>query len=173
MTYDRFGFDFRIIHKNPNKDVIYDSGWTPNQVSNDGFEHIFDTFFRGATAPTSFKIGLLTANVTQASVYTDLVALAPTGTGYAEQALTRNNTGFPTLTLDPPSTGDMQITSAEVTFENTGGTNWTTVTHAYLASVTGASGVFISWETLSLSRTLGPGDTLGVVIRQKGRQSAE
>jgi len=170
MIYDRFGFDFRIIHKNPNKEVIYDSGWTPNQVSDDGFEHIFDTFFRAATAPTSFKIGLLTSNVNQASSYNDLVALAPTGTGYAEQALTRNNTGFPTLTL---ASGDMQLISAEVTFENTGGSNWTTVTHAYLSSVTGGSGVFISWEALSLSRTLGPGDTLGVIIRQKGRQSAE
>jgi hypothetical protein len=171
MSNQQLGFDYRFIHKNHNKEILYDSGWEPNQMCDDGFEHMFDVFFRGATAPTNFKVGLTSVAPSQSDSYADLTQV--TGDGYAEESLTCDNTGFPTLQLD---SGNMEIISAEVEFENTNANignpsyAWDTATDAYLASVTSGSSIFISWKALSISRTLMPGDTLAVIIRQKGLQ---
>ncbi len=168
------GFDFKFTHKNSKGEVVYNSEWLPNQVSDDGFKHIFDTFFRNATAPTSFKIGLLQADAAQDDSYGDLAQV--TGEGYAEGALTRNNTGFPFLAL--AGDNNMEIRTDNVTFENTDINTgdpayaWDEATHAYLASVTGGSSIFIAWRALSTPRILMPGDVLSVSVRQKGLQPA-
>jgi len=177
-----FGLDFMFVHKNNNGDILYNSGWEPNQVSDEGFKSMFDTYFRNnddlTEAPVSFKVGLVVTDVThpaQTSTYAQVAAIQPDNAseGYAEQPLTRNNTGFTALEL---SSGDMQITSASVTFTNTetiGGTTWDTVVAAYLATIGSTATYFFSWKALAVNRTLEPGDSLDVTVRQKGRQISE
>ena len=166
MDNKSLGFDFKFEHRNADGEILWESDWLPNHFTDDGIELMFDEFFRGADAPTKFMIGLNTANLSQTSSYTDLVE--PTGTGYELKDITRNNTGFPTLALD---NNNMQIITAEVTFENTDSTAWTGVTDGFLAADL-TSNVLVNYRPLSATRTLQPGDTLSVTIQMKGLQPA-
>jgi hypothetical protein len=182
MSQQEFGFDFKFVHKNYDNNIIYVSDWEPNAVSNEGFKHIFDTYFRNNTSltesPVSFKVGLTIADAThpnQTSSYAQVANVQPNNSleGYIEQPLSRNDIGFTNLTLD---SGDMQITAAIVTFSNTetlGGVTWEPVVSAYLAAIGATETYFISFKALAVTRTLQPGDSLDVIIRQKGRQFIE
>ncbi len=165
---DRMGFDFKFIHTNKDGEVLYDSGFQPNQMSDDGFESMFDVFFRDATPPTGFEIGLTTSNPSKDDSIGDLNEVS--GTNYSRQTVEKNSTGFPTLGLD---VGDIQIETKQVEFENTNpSTAWDTATDGFLSAVmSGTDDVFVCWKALSVNRTLQPGDKLHVIIKQKGKDA--
>ena len=160
------GFDYNFRHYDKNGNLLYNSGWLPNQVSDDGFELIYDVFFRGATAPTGFSIGLAKVPISQDDSLDDVTEI--TGTSYSRQTVERSAVGFPTLALD---SGDMQIVSKEVVFENTGETAWDGATDAFLVADL-ATDVLVCWRALSSTRTLQPGDKLNVTMKIKGKQPA-
>jgi len=168
---DRWGVDFRFIHKNGAGVVLFESGWVPNHMTDDGFELLFDVFFRGATAPTSFEIGLASAAISQTDSLENVTELA-VQYGYAREGVDRDDTasGFPTLELDG---GDMQIESTTVQFENTDETEaWAGATDAFLVGVMTGDDILINYRPLSVTRTLQPNDTLDVTFRVKGEQPA-
>ncbi len=167
------GFDYKIIHTNYKKEIIYTSDWLSNQFSDDGFEHIFDAFFRNGLQPDSFAVGLgITSSPIQSDSYTDLNKL--TGDGYEEQTLNRNNTDFPLLEID---NNDIQISSKKVTFTNTNvnvgnpAFAWNSIVYIFLIANTDGDKIFISWKALPNSKKVLPGDDFNVIIQQKGRQS--
>ena len=163
------GFEFKFVHKDSNGNVKENSGWLKNHMTNDGFEEMYEVFFRGDAGPDGgFEIGLNTQSLTQSSSFNDLVEV--TGTGYSRQTVTRDdtNSGFPELNL---SDGDMEIATTNVTFENTGSTAWDEAVDGFLNSVDSTDGeILICYRPLSTSRTLQPGDTLDVTIKVKGQQ---
>lgn len=164
-----WGLDFQFRHTDKDGNVLHDSGWLPNHMTDDGFQLMYDVFFRDATGPTKFMIGLNTANLSQTSSQGDLSQV--TGTGYALEDVARSSAagGFPTLALDG---GDMQITSTTVQFENTHGSEaWTGAVDAFLLGDL-ATNVLIAYRPLSTTRTLQPGDKLDVTIKIKGEQPA-
>ena len=179
-----FGLEYKIVHRNADNEVLYESEWEGNQVSDDGFEHMFDTYFcanaHNGNAPTSFVIGLLkqAPAADGSDSYADLVQVTNgtgAGDGYALQPLTRDATGYVSILN---SGGDTEITTAEVSFQNTDtdvgnvANVWDTATHAFLAAVytEGDGGhIFLSWKALSIARQIMPQDTLAVTIRQKGK----
>jgi len=161
------GFDFKFEHIDKDGDSLYDSGWLPNHMTDDGFELMYDVFFRDATAPTKFMIGLNTANLSQTNSLTDLSEVS--GTGYSLQDVARSGAadGFPTLELD---SNDMQITSTKVTFENTHESEgWTIATDAFLLADL-ETNVLMCYRPLTADRKLFPGDKLYVTIKVKGGQ---
>jgi hypothetical protein len=89
----------------------------------------------------------------------------PSGSGYARQEITRDNTGWPTLALDG---GDFRVVSTTETFTAAGGTIGP-VTYAFLCTnaATGTTGKFLVFNALSSSRTLNDGDSLDVTMRVK------
>ncbi len=169
------GFDFKFTHKNNKGEVLHDSEWLPNQVSNEGFMEIFDVFFRNATAPTAFKIGLLTDAPTRNTIYGDLAQISNTDRGYAEQTILRDDSvgGFPELIEG--GDGNVEIRTGIVEFENDsleiGETDfaWDSASYAYIAS---DNNTFIAWRQLSVPRQLLPGDILNISIRQKGLEAS-
>ncbi len=164
-----FGLDYKFVHKNGNGEVVWESDWEPNQMANEGFEQMFDVYFRAGTAPTGFYIVLLTAASTPTKTTTIGTMTEIAGTNYVpatNNIITRNNTGFPTLALD---SADMEIITKSTEFENTGSSAWTAAGWAALISVTDGGNKFVSWKALSASRTLQPQDKLEVTIKQKGK----
>ena len=166
---ERLGFNFRFVHKDAEGNVIDDSGFLPNHMTDDGIQEMYDVYFRGGSVPDNgFEIGLNTLALAQTSSFVDLVEVA--GTGYVRQAVTRDDTasGFPALALDA---GDMQIETSTVQFENTGATAWDGAFDGFLNSTDSIDGeTLIAFRPLSATRTLQPGDTLDVTIQVKGQQ---
>jgi len=163
----KHGFDFRFVHKDKNGEVLEDSGFMGNHVTDDGFELLYDSFFRGASAPDNFAIGLAQNSLGQTDSLGDVMEV--TGTGYERQALERSAIGFPSLGLDG---GDMEIESATVQFENTAEEGaWDSAVDGFLVAE-GASidDALVCYRPLSATRTLQVGDTLDVTIRVKGLQ---
>ena len=163
------GLEYKFIHKNEDDEVLYNSGWLKNDMTDDGLEEMYDVYFRGESAPDSpFEIGLNNDSLSQTSSFEDLTEV--TGTGYSRPIIERNTTGFPTLALDNT---DMQVTTKTVTFENTGSSAWTEAVDGFLLSNDSGNGYrLISFKALSAPRTLQPGDTLDVTINIKGTQPA-
>ncbi len=58
------GFQFKIeqIDKNTNKTTLIQP-FSDNQMSNQGYELLYDVFFRNADAPTEFQLGLLASKI--------------------------------------------------------------------------------------------------------------
>ena len=166
------GFEFRFQHIRAGE-VIYDSGFLPNQVSDEGFEQMYDIYFRGqTTVPSGFEIGLTKSAPTQSSDIAAIALIEPDNAteGYARQTVERSNTGFPTLALDA---SDMQVVTKEVEFENTDAEeSWEAVTHGFMSAVMADDDKFVCWRALSAERTLEPDDKLKVTIKIKGEQPA-
>jgi hypothetical protein len=134
-----------------------------NGLQDEGENLILDVFFRGATAPTSFYLGLGNNNGTP-GVPLDNATLSTitevSGTGYARIQIERSNVGFPTIRQDS-GTGDWEVVSKEVFFQNTGNTNWTAADYVFLTDVSsGTNGKLIATSAFSLSRVLTPNDSL-------------
>lgn len=128
----------------------------PNFLADEGEEWILDTFFRGATAPTSFYFRLFNDTPVETDAISDLTGEV-TGTGYAAIAVARNTTDFPTLALN---SGDFRVTSVSKVF--TAGGTWSAATFLALTTSTDSSGKLIAARALSATRTLENGDTLTV-----------
>ena len=131
--------------------------WTHNSIPNEGYDTIWNVYFKGGTQPTgatAFALGLaasITAGWSLASVIGDMVAV--TGTGYAVQDLNASTNW--TITGNP-----MVATAAQVTF--TAGGTWTAGIGAYLTAVTATK--LICYDAFAASRTLYNGDTLKVTL---------
>lgn len=139
-----------------------------NGLTDEGENSILDVYFRGATAPTSFYMGLGNNGGTP-GVPPDNATLATitevSGTNYARQTVERSTVGFPTLQQDG-TTGDWEVISKEVTFTNTGTTNWTAADYVFLTDVaTGTTGKLLVTVAASLSRVLAPNDSLVASIK--------
>ncbi len=172
---DRMGFEFRFVHTNKNGEVLYDSGFQPNQMADEGFEQMFDVYFREGAAPEKFQIGLATVNPAQTTTLLTVAEVSNTGDGYERQDVLRDNSadGFPTLALDDDN---MQIESKMVEFENVGSGAWDTATDGFLTAVMDEdypddnNDKFVCWKALTVGRILQIGDKLNVQIKQKGKQ---
>jgi len=153
------GFFMDIRHRNRHGQLLYEEIGSHNMIVNEGLEVIWDVFFRAATAPTTFYMELYSDNgaFDKDTEYGDITELS--GNGYSAVEVTRNDTGWPTLT---ESSGQMRITSKECTFTASGGA-WST---CYGACIWGdmASDTLICWDDFSSSRTLQDGDSLDVTL---------
>lgn len=176
--------EFRYLHRRGGKiiwassigdlDIIEGSGdhfallaeqpFTENALADEGEENILDVYFRAATAPTTFYLGLLNSTPTDTTTLATMTA-EPSGNGYSRQQIERNSTGWPTLALDG---GDFRAVASVETFTAAGGTIGP-VTYAFLCTnaATGTSGKFLVYNALSSSRTLNDGDSLDVTMRVK------
>jgi hypothetical protein len=165
----------------------YDLEWTiggkrfidraDNALYDVGEQDILEVYFRAATAPTGFYMGLLKSTYSIVETHT-MVTVAPATNeltnasdgGYsARLALTRDNTGWPTSALNG---GDWQISSAQVTWTATGA--WTdTAGFLFLvaggaATVGDTTGKLLAVAALSPTRQLqASGDTLKVTYNVK------
>ena len=131
--------------------------WTPNSISNEGYDTIWNVYFKGGTQPTgatAFYVGLVeavTSGWSLASVIGDMDV--PEGTGYAAQPINASTNW--TIAGNP-----MVATAAQVTF--TAGGTWDPVIGAYLyASV---ANKLICYDAFAASRTLYLNDTLKVTL---------
>ncbi len=147
-------------HKNAAGQVLWASDPVPNLLHDEGEQAIlsayFDTDLAGfGAAPANLYIGLRqTAVGAEADTLATLTEV--TGTGYARQAVS-TATGF---TLSQV-TGDYRATSNNVTFTNSGGTNWAAAVALFLGTVlAGTAGKLIASAALQTTRTLAPGDSL-------------
>lgn len=148
-----------------------------NALYDIGEQDLLEVYFRAATAPTGFHLGLLKTTYTLTETHT-MTTMAP-GTyelsntpdpGYsARLALTRDATGWPTSALN---SGDWQISSAQVTWTANGA--WTdTAGFVFLvaggsASVADVSGKLLAVAPLSPTRQLQAAqDTLKVTYNIK------
>jgi hypothetical protein len=139
-----------------------------NGLMDEGENHILDVYFRNATAPSSFYLGLGNNGGTP-GVPAETATLATitevSGTGYARQTVERSSVGFPTIQKDT-DTGDWEVISKDVTFTNTGSTNWTAADYLFLTDVaSGTEGKLIATVATSVSRVLDPNDSLVASIK--------
>jgi hypothetical protein len=94
-----------------------------NQLYDQGEQDVLEVFFRNATVPTGFNIGMAktTYVILETDTMTEIAASELTNArcgGYSiRKAVTRDNTGWPTSAL---AAGDWQVTSLEVTWTATG-----------------------------------------------------
>jgi hypothetical protein len=94
-----------------------------NQLYDQGEQDVLEGFFRNATLPTDFKIGLLKTSysILETDTMTQVAAQELTNAsdgGYASrQTVTRDATGWPTSALVG---GDWQLTSLQVVWTATG-----------------------------------------------------
>lgn len=146
-----------------------------NSLYNQGEQDILETFFRAATEPSGFNIGLLKTTYTLA--ITDTMTAVAAGElsnasdgGYsARQVLTRDSSGWPTSAL---SGGYWQITSAQVLWTATGA--WSD-TAGFMFLMSGGTttpgnttGHILAVAALSPTRQLqANGDTLKVTYNLK------
>jgi hypothetical protein len=139
-----------------------------NGLMDEGENLMLDVFFRNATAPSSFYLGLGNNGGTP-GVPNETATLSSitevSGTGYARQTIERSSIGFPILQKDT-NTGDWEVISKDVTFTNTGTSNWTAADYLFLTDVaSGTSGKLIATVATSISRVLVPNDSLVANIK--------
>lgn len=137
------------------------------KLFDEGEQLILDVFFRGATPPAGFYLGLCNvsggvANMAETLTLATLTGEA-SGNGYARQAIERNSTGWPTLALD---SGDYQVTSSEETFTASGGSIGP-ANVAFLATTADNTGKLLCAADLSTPRTLASGESLKVTTKVK------
>jgi hypothetical protein len=113
-------------------------------------------FSEQQSVPTNFYIGLATdASLAEGATLASLTEVS--GTGYARQTVASNNTDFTSATT---GTNDRKVTTKTVTF--TAGGTWTGANTVFLATTVDGSGKLIASAPLSVTRTLGNGDSLTV-----------
>jgi hypothetical protein len=157
--------DLDIVEFSPEYfDLLWVQPFSENALADEGESDLLAVYFRAATAPTTFYLGLLNSTPTDTTTLATMTN-EPSGSGYARQEITRDNTGWPTLALDG---GDFRVVSTTETFTAAGGTIGP-VTYAFLCTnaATGTTGKFLVFNALSSSRTLNDGDSLDVTMRVK------
>jgi hypothetical protein len=139
--------------------------WTEtveNALQDEGEQLALDTFLRNASL-TEFYLGLANDTPVETDTLADLVG-EPSGNGYARQQIERSDVGWPTLELDA---GDYMGTSKLVTFTANGGSIGP-VNIMFLTNVaSGTSGKYVSWASLSTSRTIQDQESLGCKMKIK------
>lgn len=137
--------------------LLLEQPYTENALADEGEEDMLDVYFRGATAPTNFYLGLVNDTPTETDGLGDLTG-EPSGSGYSRQTIPATAVGWPTLALD---SGDFQAESTTETFTASGGTIGP-VTYSFLATTVDNTGVLVAYVALSTTRTLTDGDSLDV-----------
>lgn len=137
------------------------------KLFDEGEQLILDVFFRGATPPAGFHLGLCNVSGGVANMAETLTLATLTGelsgNGYSRQAIERNSTGWPSLALDA---GDYQATSSEETFTAAGGSIGPGNV-AFLATTSDNTGKLLCAVDLSTPRTLANGESLKVTYKVK------
>ena len=137
------------------------SAWW-NGLMDEGEKNVLNTYFRATETPTTFYLGLGNNGGTPgipAETATLATITEPTGDGYARIEIERSATGFPTLDKDVD--GDYYVVSKQLTFENTGATNWSACDYMFLTDVaSGTAGKLLVTIALSSSRVLEPSTQL-------------
>lgn len=151
------------LHTKEYEELLREQPFTPNELVNQGEEHILDVYFRGATGPTQFYIGLCNDTLVDTDTLATLTG-EPAGNGYARvnQLIERSATGFPTLALD---SGDFRTVTSTETITSTGTIG--PVNTAFLATTSDNTGRLIAWASLSTARTLANTDSLDVSMAIK------
>jgi hypothetical protein len=153
--------DFRAFDRNGK--LLWEELDRQNNLADDGEYMFLDVVLRAGTAPSNYYLRLYNATVVDTNNLTSIAASEASGNGYTAQTVTRNTTGWPTLTFD---SGDYRAMSATQTFTASGG-SWGPVTYCVLATSTDSSGKLVSYVALSQSRTLASGESLQVTYRLK------
>jgi hypothetical protein len=130
-----------------------------SQLHTEGLQFLLETAFtKQQTIPATYYIGLATGVLADVATLATLTEVS--GTGYARQAVTAGATDF---TSAATGTNDRKVTTKTVTF--TAGGTWTGAVTVFLCTViSGTTGKLIASAPLSLTRTLGNGDTLAVAL---------
>jgi hypothetical protein len=135
--------------------LVRDQPWQPNFLTNEGEADILDVYFDDQAVRTSLFLRLYNTTVTETSTLAAISATEVSGTGYGAITVTR---GTDWTDPGPGGTGTDMSTKQ---FAATG--TWTDATYLVLATVgTGTSGLIISANALSTTRTLQNGDTLDI-----------
>ena len=142
--------------------LLGDQPYGENALADEGESAMLDVYFRGATAPTNFYLGLVNDTPVETDSLTDLTG-EPSGSGYSRQTIPATSVGFPTLALD---SGDFQTTSTTETFTASGGSIGP-VTYSFLATSSDNTGLLVAYVALSTTRTLTDGDSLDVDVAIK------
>jgi hypothetical protein len=152
--------DFR--HFDGEGNLLYEELGVENALLDEGEQMVLDVFLRGATAVSSFYLGLCNSTPGETDTLNTLSNEA-SGNGYARIAIEHSNVGWPTLALD---SGDFMATSKTVSFLATSNSIGP-VTSAFLCTSSDNTGKLIATAALSTTRTLANTDTLQVTYRVK------
>jgi hypothetical protein len=129
------------------------------EVHTEGLQFLLEVAFsEEQSVPASFYIALATdVSLAEGAALTDITEVS--GSGYARQAVTSNNTDF---TSAATGTNDRKTTTSTETFTATGA--WTGAKTVYLATTSDDTGKLIMSAPLSQTRTLANTDTLQVAL---------
>lgn len=132
------------------------------KLFDEGEQFMLDVFYRGATPPTEFYLGLcnVSGGVANMAETLTLATLSgePSGNNYSRNLIERSATGFPTLALD---NGDYQVVSGAERFTASGGSIGP-VNVAFLATTSDNTGKLLTAVDLSGARTMADGESLDV-----------
>lgn len=150
---------WKFTHRNAEGEILWESDWQENALTDEGEQAILEAFFRGGSVPTNFYIGLVNDSGIAETDTLATMAGEPSSNGYARQLTT-----FAAAALD---SGDYQTVSDTETITASGGSIGP-VDHAILTDVSsGTAGDLIAYVPLSTTRTLTDGDSLDVSVTVK------
>ena len=134
------------------------SAWW-NGLMDQGESNLLDAYFRGKNVPTTFYLGLGYHDETPPSLPAEGSTLADIteedGDGYSRIEVERSEIGFPTLQQDVD--GDYYVVSKQVTFQNTGTTDWSPINYLFLTdAASGNSGNLLATISLNYDTVLTP-----------------
>jgi hypothetical protein len=128
-----------------------------NALADEGEQSVLDCYLRAQNCPSTFYLRLFNDTPVETDTLADITG-EPSSNGYVAKEVTRNTSGWVSLTLVD---GDYKAVSAEQTFVATGG-SWGPVTYCVMATTSNNTGKHITFSALSTSRTLANGETLKV-----------
>lgn len=151
----------KFVHRDAQKRILWESGWTPNALMDEGERLLLDVFLRNATAPTSFRVRLFADVPVETDSLASLQNEPGGNTGYVPGTINRDATalGWPTL---ENIGGDFYATSAKVTFRCTGPGQYPQVSSATLCTTSDNSGKLIDATELKDPRVMKSGDVLDI-----------
>jgi hypothetical protein len=148
---------WRFTHKNKDGEVLWQSDWQQNFLTDEGEEHLLNCYFsQSGTVPAAFYMGLINdSGIAETDTLTTMAG-EPSGDGYSRQATTFSDASF--------VGGDYETPSTTETFTADGG-QIGPVDHAIITDASsGTAGLLIIVSPLSTSRTLEDGDSLEVDV---------
>lgn len=166
---------FRFWMPRPTRDLV---GWTPellglhnsivvpNLNPNEGEIEMLKMIFQASVAVVSsggnFYVGLCDQTPVKTDDLTDISTEPTSAGGYARKAVTRDGTGWPTLTT---INGRNAIRSASVTFSASGADFSRDISRAFLTSVaSGTSGTLFAYSgALTVPVTVPNGESFPMV----------
>lgn len=157
QSKDLLGFCMKAEHRNGDGKLLDPGLWMPNSIPNQGYDTIWNVYFKGGTQPSgasAFGLGLvasITSGWSLTTVIGDMVAV--TGTSYA---LINVN-----ATTDWTISGNPEVAAVAAKVFTAGGT-WTTAIGAYLTAQTAVK--LLCYDAFAAGRTLYNTDTLTVTL---------